>query len=551
VPTHHGAFTPSAGGLKRQRPYDSVMTDSGVGLSDLMVSLSLATDLGFGQPSEHMLRSARIAMRLGDRLGLDSKDLATLYDVSILTYVGCPVYGNEAALLFGDDIDFRAHAIEIDLTGFPAMVFMLRRSGQGTSAFNRARQAALLMASGGRQVAQQMAAHCSASGALAARLGFDDDVQAGVEQAYARWDGRGFPEDLSGTGVSLAARISHVAEACEVFQRSAGIETALDVVRSRSGTHFDPDIAQLVTVDPEALFNDLDRDTVEEILAVDPAHRGPLTDDELDRALEAIGDFCDLRCTFFAGHARATAELVRGAHELMKTPAAEARLAYHAALVHDVGRFGVPATLWGKAGPLTASERERARLHVYYVERIFNRPEPLRRIGLLAATHHERMDGSGYHRGVGGAMLSSQARVLAAADAYSAMAQPRPYRAAMSEAHAARELQADAANGRLDPLATDAVLAAAGHRVTRTRAGGPTALTPRESEVLVLLTQGMPNKSIARSLDISPKTVSNHIEHVYAKLGVANRAGAAMYAMQYGLVGAVPDEAEMKPASCT
>src|SRR5580692_9523101 len=116
------------------------MGDSGIRLSDLLVALSLATDLGFGQPPEHMARSARIGMRLGERLGLDTKSLAILYDVGILTYVGCPVYGNEPAVLFGDDIDFRAHAIEADLAGFPAMVFMLRRAGFGTSAFNRARQ---------------------------------------------------------------------------------------------------------------------------------------------------------------------------------------------------------------------------------------------------------------------------------------------------------------------------------------------------------------------------------------------------------------------------
>jgi HD-GYP domain-containing protein (c-di-GMP phosphodiesterase class II) len=492
------------------------MEDSGVRLSDLLVSLSLATDLGFGQPSEHMLRSARIAMRLGGRLGLDTNELATLFDVSILTYVGCPVYGNEAALLFGDDIDFRAHAIEVDLAGFPAMVFMLRRAGQGTSAFNRARQAATLMASGGRQMLQQMAVHCSAAGALAVR-------------------------DLSGTGVSLAARVSHVAEACEVFQRTAGMAAALDVVRERSGTHFDPEIAKLVASDPECLFEGLDGDTVDEFLAVNPIEQPPLTNDELDRALEAIGDFCDLRCTFFAGHARTTGELVRGAAELMQIPSADSRLAYRAALVHDVGRFGVPGTLWGKPGPLTANEWERVRLHVYYVERIFNRPEPLRRIGLLAATHHERMDGSGYHRGIGGTMLSSQARVLAVADAYSAMLQPRPYRDPLTGAEAARVLHDQVREGRLDPIATDAVLGAAGHRLSRVRAGGPAGLTTRESEVLALLSNGMPNKGIARQLGISPKTVSNHIEHVYAKLGVSNRTGAAMYAMQYGMVGSAGD----------
>jgi HD-GYP domain-containing protein (c-di-GMP phosphodiesterase class II) len=512
------------------------MVDSGVGLSDLLVSLSLATDLGFGQPPEHMARSARIGMRLGRRLGLDANDLATLYDVGILTYVGCPVYGNEAAMLFGDDIDFRANAVEVDLAGFPAMVFMLRRAGHGTSAFNRARQAAALMTGGGRQVVQQMAEHCSAAGRLATRLGLGEEVRAGIEQSYARWDGRGVPDQLAGTDVSLAARVAHVAEACEVFERSAGVETAVDVVRARSGTHFDPEIAELVATDPKPLFEDLDRDTIDELLAAAPVERRLLTDDELNGALDAIGDFCDLRCPFFAGHARATSDLVSGATQLMQMPAADAQLASRAALIHDVGRFGVPGSVWAKAGPLTANEQERARMHVYFVERIFNRPEPLRRIGLLAATHHERMDASGYHRGVGGTMLSPGARVLAAADAYHAMTQPRPYREALSETEAARELKAEVTNGRLDPIAVDAVLAAAGHRVSHARAGGPAGLTSRENDVLALLARGMPNKAIARELGISPKTVGNHIEHVYTKLGVSNRAGAAMWAMEYGIV---------------
>ena len=118
------------------------MADSGVRLTELLVALSLATDLGFGQPAEHMLRRRGSACAWASGWGSDAHELATLYDVSILTYVGCPVYGNEAATLFGDDIDFRAHAVEVDLAGFPAMVFMLRRAGAGTSAFNRARQAA-------------------------------------------------------------------------------------------------------------------------------------------------------------------------------------------------------------------------------------------------------------------------------------------------------------------------------------------------------------------------------------------------------------------------
>jgi HD-GYP domain-containing protein (c-di-GMP phosphodiesterase class II) len=516
------------------------VSDSGVRLTEVLVALSLATDLGFGQPAEHMLRAARISMRLGSRLGLDAGDLATLYDVSILTYVGCPVYGNEAATLFGDDIEFRARAVEIDLVGFPAMVFMLRRAGAGASPVNRVRQAMGLMATGGRGMVEQMANHCSAAGELAARLGLSSDVKAGLEQSYARWDGQGVPRHLAGDALSIAARISHIAEACEVFHRTAGTEQALEMVRARSGTHFDPSFAAAVQPDPEALFQGLDAGAVDEILDADPSDRPPLTDEQLDHVLEAIGDFCDLRCPYFAGHSRGTADLVTAAAEAMRLPPPEAQLARRAAFVHDVGRFGVPGSVWDKAGALAGSDLERMRMHSYYVERIFSRPEPLRRIGLLASTHHERMDGSGYHRRVGGTMLSTPARVLAAADAYHAMTQPRPHRSAMTDDDAARELRRDAEEGRLDRAATDAVLAAAGHGASRVRAAGPEGLTAREVDVLRMLAEGLPNKGIAHRLGISPKTVGNHVERIYTKLGVSNRAAAAMRAMQHGLTGAAP-----------
>jgi HD-GYP domain-containing protein (c-di-GMP phosphodiesterase class II) len=516
--------------------YGSAVDASGVVLPDLMVALSLATDLGFGQPPEHMLRAARIAMRLGDRLGLDDGQLATLYDVSILTYVGCPIYGNESALLFGDDIDFRAGALEVDLSGFPAMMFMMRRAGAGSGAYRRARQMAGLMAGGGRAVLEQMANHCSGAGELADRLGLGADARAGVEQAYARWDGKGVPADLAGAALSLSARISHVAETCELFHRLGGIDQAVEVVGSRRGTHFDPQVVAAVETDPAPLFAGISEDTIAAVRDEDPAARREFSEEELDAALAALADFCDLRCPYFAGHARGTAELVTTAAPLLNIPPDEARVVRRAALVHDVGRFGVPGSVWDRPGPLSGGDLERMRMHVYYVERIFSRPEPLRRIGLLAATHHERMDGSGYHRGTGGAMLSMPARLLAAADAYHAMTQIRPHRPAWTPENAAAELRREAAAGRLDPMAAEAVLSAAGHRAGRSRAGGPAGLTAREAEVLSLLAQGLTNKDVAGRMGISPKTVGNHVEHLYAKLGVTNRAGAAMQAMHHGLL---------------
>lgn len=513
------------------------MSDSGVRLSEVLVALSLVTDLGFGQPPEHMLRSARIGLRLGERLGLSSAELATLYDVSVLTYVGCPVYGNETSALFGDDIDFRSKAVEVDLAGFPAMLFMLRRAGQGTGAWQWTLRKAQFVATNGQRVLEAMANHCAAAGELAGRLGLSADVRSGLEQAYARWDGRGLPEGLAGSDVSLPARISHVAEACEVFQRTGGTDAAVDMVRSRSGTHFDPEIAAAVERAPAELFEGIDERTVDEVLDAEPVERPPLAEEALDAVLEAVGDFCDMRCPYFAGHAAGTAALAAGAAEMLQLPPAEARLVRRAALVHDVGRFGVPGTVWDDPGPLSAGDRERMRMHVYFVERIFSRPEPLRRIGLLAATHHERLDGSGYHRGMGGTMLSVPARIVAAADAYHARLQPRPYRPAMTGEEAAGQLRHETAAGQWDPAVVDAVLQAAGHRASRSRAGGPAGLTAREADVLALLAEGLPNKGIARQLGISAKTVGNHVEHIYTKLGVTNRAAAAMQAMQHGLVG--------------
>ena len=526
--------------VERSRRYVSTMSSSGVRLNEVLAAVSLATDLGLGQPSEHMVRAARLSMRLGERLALDTGQLATLYDVSMLTYVGCPVYGNEAALLFGDDIDFRAGTYSVDLARASGITYMVRHAGQGTSVPNRVRRATQFMATRGGGVVEQMANHCSAAGLLAEQLGLTADVRTGIELSYARWDGKGVPGGLTGQQLSLATRIAHVAEAFEVLERTLGLEAAVDVIRSRSGTHFDPQIVAELASDAAALFDGIAEHSLDELLEIEPIERPPLTENELDRALAAIGDFCDLRSPSFAGHARGTADLATGAAAVMNLSPSETTLLRRAAHVHDVGRFGVPGNVLDKPGPLNGAEMERMRMHVYYVERIFRRPEPLRRVGLLAATHHERMDGSGYHRGVGGVMLTTPSRILAAADAYHAMTQPRPYRDAMTEEDAASELRSEAAAGRLDRVATEAVLEAAGHRSSSARGGGPAGLTARESEVLALLAVGQSNKAIARQLGISPKTVGNHVEHIYTKLGVTNRAGAALRAMDLGLVGASP-----------
>jgi HD-GYP domain-containing protein (c-di-GMP phosphodiesterase class II) len=271
------------------------------------------------------------------------------------------------------------------------------------------------------------------------------------------------------------------------------------------------------------------------VVGAEPALERTLSTEELDAALEAIADYADLKSPFTIGHSRAVADLVADAARASDLPTHETALLRRAALVHDIGRLGVSNAIWDKAGPLSAAEWERVRLHPYLTERMLAGSAALAPLGAIAAQHHLRLDGSGYPSGFGRGALSAAALLLGAADVYQACCEPRPHRSAKSPDEAADELRAEVRANRIDPNAADAVLAAAGHRVARRREG-PAGLTPREVDVLRLLARGLSNKDIARRLTITPKTTNSHIEHIYAKLGVSSRAAASLFAAQSGLL---------------
>jgi DNA-binding CsgD family transcriptional regulator len=203
--------------------------------------------------------------------------------------------------------------------------------------------------------------------------------------------------------------------------------------------------------------------------------------------------------------------------------------------VHDLGRLGVPNTIWDKDGALSHAEIERVRMHPYLTERMLHASGTLAPLGHVIVQHAERLDGSGYPRGLSGGAISQPARILAAANVYQAMCEPRPHRPERTPDEAAAELRAEASAGHLDPEAVNAVLGAVGYRVPQRR-GGPAGLTAREVEVLRLLARGLSNREIAARLVISPKTAGNHIEHIYAKIDASSRATASLFAMQHGLL---------------
>jgi HD-GYP domain-containing protein (c-di-GMP phosphodiesterase class II) len=257
--------------------------------------------------------------------------------------------------------------------------------------------------------------------------------------------------------------------------------------------------------------------------------------EELDDALEAIGAFAELKSPWILGHSHGVAELSAGAARTCGLPEGAVGTVRRAAFVHDIGRLGVSNTIWDKRGPLTRSEMERVRLHPYLGERMLSSSEALAPLGAIVLQHHERLDGSGYPRGLAGAAVTPAGRILAAADVYQAMTEMRPHRPAHSAEEAAAQLRAEVGAGRIDGEAANAVLQAAGHRVRRRR-DWPAGLTPREIEVLNLLARGLSNGEIAARLVISAKTAGSHVEHIYTKTGSSNRAQASLFAMKHGLI---------------
>ncbi len=273
----------------------------------------------------------------------------------------------------------------------------------------------------------------------------------------------------------------------------------------------------------------------DQVIGLDPRLGECLTTAQLDAALYALGDFADLKSPFLLGHSRGVADLAGEAGAAAGMSEEEAANLVRAGAIHDIGMVGVPSGVWDATEPWTLAQSERARTHPYLAERMFARVPSLKPIVACAAQHHERLDGSGYPHGLGGSALSPAARLLAAADVYHALREARPHRPALDADAAVATMQQEVRDGRLDGAAVDAVLRAAGHRVAR-RAVLPAGLTRREAEVLVLLARGRSNPDIASTLTISRKTVSAHLEHIYAKLGVTTRTEAALFAMRNGMV---------------
>lgn len=498
-----------------------------VRLPELIAALSLATDLGSGQPMEHALRRCVLAVHLGELLGLSDDELRTVYYLALLQYVGCTADAHVLAAVFGDEVATGEWYASIASAQPPkVLAAMIRHIGEGNPPLRRAQRVATAFARL-PTMKEVPAAHCEVGQRLADRLGLGLDVQRGLGQVYERWDGKGQPGGLRGEDVALPVRVVRLAQDAETWHRIGGVDAAVAVARERAGSAHDPRLVERLCQEASRLFSRLEGGpSWEAALAAEPGARRYLSETEFDAALGAIADFADLKSPYLAGHSTGVAALAIEAARRSRLSDADLVTVWRAGLLHDLGRVGISAGVWGKPGPLNESEWERVRLHPYYSERILARPEGLAQLGALAGLHHERLDGSGYHRGTPAASLSMAARLLQAADVYQALTEPRPHRPPRSPDEAADVLLQEAQARRLDGEAVSGVLAAAGHRVQHRRHIWPAGLSEREVEVLRLVARGRSDQQMAEHLWLSKSTVHHHVQHIYDKVGVSTRAAA-------------------------
>jgi HD-GYP domain-containing protein (c-di-GMP phosphodiesterase class II) len=506
-----------------------------------VATLALAQDNAFGQPLESQLRSCLLATWICEEAGFDDAVRDDAYWVALLRYVGCTGHAHEVATLFGDEIAIRARTLVHDAAN-PTEVMhdVVAYATAGRGPEEREEIIRMIKATAQEWAVYNVSSGCEVADVLVRRLVFGDGVRAALRYTFERWNGNGYPTHAAGEAIPLAMRVVHLSHDMEAIGRLFSPDHALEAAHGRRDRTYDPVLADLFVAQGGAW---LDRLGVIEpwdaVLDLEPEPHRVLVGAELDEALNVVADFVDLKSPYMGGHSRRCAELAAAAGRLLGLGEHLVTILRRAALVHDLGTTGVPNSIWDKPAPLTRTEFDRVELHPLLTEQMLRR-SALAFLNPVASAHHERCDGSGYHTRVRVDHDDLAACVLAVTEIYVGLTSERADRPAVSAEQAAAEVGRLVARGALEPRASRAVLAAAGHGEPRRHSGkrqrNPGGLTRRELDVLRLAARGLTTRDIADRLYISPKTADHHIQHIYSKIDVSTRAAAALWAMQHALL---------------
>jgi putative nucleotidyltransferase with HDIG domain len=401
-----------------------------IALSGVIASLSYALDIAEGQPQGHAVRSCLIGMRLAAELEIDPSERSDLFYALLLKDAGCSANANRMSELFdADDRETKRSSKLVDWSDKRAAFLWSLRAVSPGSGLRKRIQVLKGIRDEGEVTRKFMAARCDRGAEIARMLFLSERTAAGIRSLDEHWDGHGMPDGLHGEEIPLAARIMCLAQTVEVFHANEGLKAARKMVKARRGTWFDPAVvdAFLDFCNDQGFWNSLEEPDVSEWEPPDFA----LTGDEarLDRIAEAFARVIDAKSPFTARHSERVAEVADGIAEVLGFDEEDRRVLRRAGLLHDIGKLAVSNQVLDKPGRLTDDEFAAIKTHPIYSLQILERAPCFAALADLAANHHEKLDGSGYPRGLTAKDLDLPMRVLAVADIYEALTADRPYRA--------------------------------------------------------------------------------------------------------------------------
>ena len=431
-----------------QRGATNAASPASISLSDVLGALSHALDLTEGQPIGHTLRSCIIGMRLGEVVGLSSESRSALYYALLLKDAGCSSNASRMSQLFGSDdrlvkrrmklVDWH-HAMNLAVSA-------ARNTAIGRSLPERVRHFFGIARTEGmtREIIQL---RCERGSDIALQLGFPAETAEAISSLDEHWNGRGYPQGLSGTAIPILSRIANIAQTVEVFHTTRGVRRALRMVRARRGTWFDPVLADAVLAwenDTEWWQTVSAGHLAKALGAVEPTlYDRWVEDSALDEVARAFAEIIDAKSPFTFRHSSNVAQYASGIARQMGLDAdAQLRLR-RAGLLHDIGKVGVSNQILDKRGPLTDTERREVERHPEYTWQILSRIEAFSAFAWTASIHHEKLDGSGYPWKLQGGQIDRSARILGVADMYEALISDRPYRAGLTPSRALEIMDED------------------------------------------------------------------------------------------------------------
>jgi len=419
----------------------------------MLASLSFALDLTEGQPMGHALRTDLIALELAARLDLPLQVRRDLHYAALLKDAGCSSNAAAVSELFGgnDIVAKRARMVTDWTNEVQAAIYALEQSAPGASWFERAKRVASIARLGQNAATRLVQIRCDRGAEIVRQLSFGAGVAEAVRTLEEHWDGHGHPRGLRGDQIPIAARVLGLSQILEVFAAEGGPAAGLALVRRRSGKWFDPTVVEACRGLESQLARWATMTTRQlraEVSRSEPGQASVLAGQTtLKRVAQVFAGIVDAKSPYTGAHSARVAEVaVAVARELgwSQELVEETR---SAGLLHDIGKLSVPNSILDKPGALEPPEWEIMRMHALYTERILEHVKGFEWLAFASAAHHERMDGSGYCRGLEADQLPELSRVLAVADVYDALSTVRPYRHALSQPEVFAIMDRDADKG--------------------------------------------------------------------------------------------------------